>query len=86
MDKNLDMMSSHFDRQYKQLGELTEKMKHTNQRLGGLQYKSWRPFLATEADVEPDTKTLKRTENAAAADQVKNGDCSSARVDDGRRV
>ena len=38
--------------------------------------------LATEADVKPDTKTCKRTEDAAA-DQVKNGDSSSARVDDG---
>ena len=71
MEKNLDMMPSHFDRQYKQLGELTEKMKHTNQRLAGLQHKAWQPCIALEADVEPDTKTRKRTENTAAADQVK---------------
>ena len=39
-------------------------------------------YVATEEDVEPDTKTRKRAEQAAA-DRVLNGDSSSARVDDG---
>ena len=82
MDKNLDRMSSHFDRQDKQLVKLTEEMGAANQRLAGLQHEARQPRVATEADVKPDTKTRKRTENAAV-DRVLNGDSSSARVDDG---
>ena len=37
MDKNLDMMLSHFDRQDKKLVELTEKMVATSQRVAGLE-------------------------------------------------
>ena len=36
-----------------------------------------------EADVITDMKTRKRTEGPSAADRVKNGDSSPARVDDG---
>ena len=54
-------------------------MRATSQCLAELQHGAQQPRLTTEADVEPDTKTRKRTENAAA-DQAKN---SSARVDDG---
>ena len=38
--------------------------------------------VATEAGVEPDTKTRKRTEGASTADRMKNGDRSLARVYD----
>ena len=59
-------------------------MTVTNQRLAGLEYEARQPRLSTEeADVEPDTRTRKRTEGASAADRVKNGDSYSARVDDG---
>ncbi|CAM9505935.1 unnamed protein product, partial [Ascophyllum nodosum] len=60
----------------KKVDELTE-MRATSQCLAELQHGAQQPRLTTEADVEPDTKTRKRTENAAA-DQAKN---SSARVD-----
>ena len=63
--------------------EYTEKKSKTNQRLAGLQHKARQPRLATEVDVEPDTKTRKRTEGAAADDRVMNGNSSSARADDG---
>ena len=70
MDKNLEKMSA-----------LTGMLKVTNKRLVGLEYKAWQPRLAPEADVEPDTKARKRTEDAAA-DRAKHGDRSSSfRVD-----
>ena len=71
MDKNLDRMS-----------ELAGMLRATNQRLAGLEHEARRSRLATKADVEPDTKTRKCTEGASAADRVKNGDSSYARVDD----
>ena len=61
--------------------ELTGRMRATNQRLADLQHEAQQPRLATEADVEPETKNLKRTEDAAA-DRVKPEDNSFyARVD-----
>ena len=63
----------------KQFDYLTENMRVTNQRLACLVHDSRQPRLATEADVEPDTKTRKRTESACAADS----ESSSARFDDG---
>ena len=46
-----------------------------------MQHQAQQSRLATEADVEPDTKTRKRTENAAE-NRAKHGDNrSSARVD-----
>ena len=83
MGKNFDRMSSHFDRQDKKLGERTEKMRQTHRYLAGLEHKARQPRLATEVDVESDTKTRKHTEGAAAADRVNNRDSSSARDDDG---
>ena len=47
-----------------------------------LQHEAQQPRLATEAEVQTDKKTRKRTEDAAAG-QAKNGNSSSARVDDG---
>ena len=32
----------------------------------GLEHEAWQPHLATEEDVEPSTKTRKRTEDAVA--------------------
>ena len=70
MDKSLDMIS-----------ELTGMLRTANKRLAGLENKARQPRLATEADVERDTKTRKRTEEAAA-DRAKHGDKSSSfRVD-----
>ena len=72
-----------FDRLDNQFGELTEKMRVPNPRFSG-EHEARQPSLTTEADVETDyTKTRKRTKGASAADRVKNGDCSSARVDYG---
>ena len=82
MDKNLDRTRSHFDRHDKKLEDLTGMMRATNQRLADLQHQAQQPRLATEADVDPDTKTRNRTEGAAV-DQAKHGNSSSARVDDG---
>ena len=64
-----------------QVDELTEKMGVTNQRFPSLKHKARQSRLATEADVEPGTKTHKSTEDAAA-DGAMNRDSSSARVND----
>ena len=72
MDKNLDRTL-----------ELTGRLRATNHRLAGLEHAARQPRLAAEADVEPNTKTCKRTEGASAADRVKNGKRSSVRIDDG---
>ena len=55
------------------------------QRLAGVEHEARQPRLTTKEDAEPDTKTRKRTEGAAAADRVMhNKDSSSAKgVDDG---
>ena len=59
-------------------------MRVTNQRFAGLEHEARQTRLAMEADVEPNTKTHKRTQSASAADRVVNEDGSSARrVDDG---
>ena len=55
-------MKGHFD----QLDEIMEKTRKTNQRLAGLLHGAQHPRLAMEPDVKPDTKTRKRTEDAAA--------------------
>ena len=65
MDNNLDRMLSHLCQQDKTLVELTEEMRAINQRLADLEYEARQSRLATEADVEPDTKTRKRTEDTA---------------------
>ena len=70
MDNNLDMMPKR-----------TGMLRATNQRLADLEHEARQPRLATEADVEPDTETRKRMEDAAA-DRAKHGDkSSSTRVD-----
>ena len=76
-------MKERFDRSNKQFDELTENIRVTNQPLAGVEHEARQPLLPTEADVEPETKTCKRTEGASAADRVKSGDSSSAMVDDG---
>ena len=66
------------------MSELTGMLRTTNKRLAGLEHEARQPRLATEADVEADKKTRKRTKDASAADREKNGDNSFARrVDDG---
>ena len=75
------MIEERFDRSDKQIDELTEKLRAINQRLAGLEHEARKPRLATEADVEPDAKICKSTEDAAA-DQAKHGDrSSSAQID-----
>ena len=70
MDKNLDRLS-----------ELAGMVRATKKRLVGLEHEARQSRLATEADVESDTKTCKRTEDVEA-DRAKHGDKSSfARVD-----
>ena len=79
-NRRLKTTESHFDQQDKALDDLTEKMRETRQRLAGLEQQTRQPRLATEADVKPDTKTRKRTEDTAA-DRVIIRDSSSAQVD-----
>ena len=51
--------------------------------LADLEHEARQSRLVTEANIELNTKTRKRTEGASAADGVKNDDSSSAKVDDG---
>ena len=83
LDRILDRMKSHFNKQDETLGELMGKTIETRHSLAGLEHEARQPRLAMEGDVEPDTKTHKRTEDAAA-DRVVNRDSSSARkIDNG---
>ena len=68
-------MGRHFDQQDENLDDLAEKMRETRQRLA--EQDARQPRLATEGDVQLDTKTRKRTEDAAA-DRVMSGDSFSA--------
>ena len=77
------IVKEQFDRSDKQFNVLTEKMRVTNQRLAGLEHEARQSRLGTEAGVEPDAKTRKRTEGASAVDRGKNGHSSSAGVDGG---
>ena len=79
LDKFFDRGTSHFAHERFE----NTKEKNTNQRLARLEHEARQSHLATEANVEPDTKTRKHTEGASAADRVKNGESSSARLDDG---
>ena len=80
--RNLERMKSRFNQQDIKLGELTERMRGTRQRLVGLEHDAQQPRLATEAGVPTDKKTRKRAEDAAA-DQTKHGvSCSAKRVDE----
>ena len=56
-------------------------MRVTSQRLAGLEREARQLRLATEADVNPDTKTGKRTEDTSAADRMKNRESSFAKFD-----
>ena len=81
--RQLNLMKSYFDQQDKKLDELTGKMRETRQRFAGLEHDARQPCLVIMADVKPDTKTRKRTEDTEA-DRAKYGDSSSAkRVDAG---
>ena len=83
LDRNLERMMRYFDQQDKRLDELTEKMREARQRLAGLNQEARQSRLATEADIEADTKTRKRTENAEANRAKHIGDSSFAKVDIG---
>ena len=72
------------DKSDTQLDKRVGTMRATNQRLADLQYEAQQPRPAAEADVEPEMKTRKRTEDAAA-DRAKHGDSSSATALDGPR-
>ena len=63
MDKKIDRMTSCFDRR---LNKLIGKTRETKQRLADLQDQAQQSRLATKADVDPDTKTCKRTRGATA--------------------
>ena len=84
LEERFDRMDKNIDRTDEQLDELIGRTRETSQRLIDVQHQAQQRHLATEADVEPDTKTRKRTEDAAA-DRAKHGDNSSFdRVDDGQ--
>ena len=67
------IIGERFDRSDKQFDDLTENMRVANQRSACLEHEAREPRLATEADIEPDTKACKRMEGASAADRVKDG-------------
>ena len=76
------MFGERFNRRGEHLemvSELTGMLRATKKRLAGLEHEARQPRLATEANVEPDKKTRKRTRGASAADRAKNGDISSLR-------
>ena len=56
-------------------------MRRTTQRLAGLQLQVQQPRLAEKADINLDMKSRERMEGTTADDE-KNGDISSALVDD----
>ena len=71
-------MKSCFDQQEKNLNELLEVTRETNQRVPGLEQDARQPRLAMKADGQADTKTRKRTEGAVKAVQATHGDSFSA--------
>ena len=76
-------MNNHFIQQNEKFDELAMEMRATSKCLSGLEYEARQLRLAMEADVKPDTKTCRCTEDAAA-NQAKHEDSSSAkRADDG---
>ena len=81
IDRQLNLMKSHFDQLDKKMDGLMETTRGTNQRLVGLLHGAQQRRFAIEANVKPDTKTCKRTKDAAA-DREKHGNkSSSAQVD-----
>ena len=76
LDKSFDEMKENLD----MISETTDRvLRAIYQRLAGAEYDDRQPHLASEADVKPDTKTRKRTEDAAA-DRVMVGNSCSAEV------
>ena len=78
IDNCFDKLMNNLDRVSELNGRL---LRTTDQRLAGLAYEGRQPRLAMEADITPDTKTRKRTEDAPA-NRAKHGDSSSARMAD----
>ena len=66
LDKSFDRWTSHFDRERPEVKE-----KNTNQRQVGLRHEAQQPRLTTEADVNTDKKTRKRTNGGTADDEKK---------------
>ena len=61
LDKSFDELDKHLDRML----ELTDKLlRAIYQYLAALEHDARQPSLAMGAEVEPDTKTRKRTEDA----------------------
>ena len=78
MPETLDRSFDKLDKQLDRMSELTDMLlKATDQSLAGLKHEARQPRVIMEADVKPDTKTRKRTEDAAA-DRAKHGDKSSS--------
>ena len=73
------ILKARLDRSDKQLDELIGKVQTTNQRVSRLQYGAQQLRLATEVEVNSDTKTRKRT-GGATGNRAKHGDSSSAKV------
>ena len=75
------MIEELFDKSDRELDELAEEMRATEQCLGQEQ-DARQPRLAVEADGSSDAKTRTRTEDAASAFQATHGDSFAAnRVD-----
>ena len=70
------MMSEALDKAF---DEPTENTRRGNQRLAGLKQEARQSRFAMEADVKSDTKTHKRAEGAATANQAKHGNSCSAK-------
>ena len=77
LDRWFDINTSHFDQRFEESKEKNKK----NQRLAALQHEAQQSRLATKSDVKLDLTTRERMEGAAADDE-KNRDISSARVND----
>ena len=82
LKKMFEVKIDRMDKDLERMSKRTGMLRATNQRSAGLPHEARQPRFATEADVEPDTKTRKRTEDSAA-DRVTNGDSSSARINHG---
>ena len=67
-----------FDQSHRKLDELTEEMRGARPRLADLEQDTRQPRLAIEVNGPTDTKTRKRTENAAADQELKHEDSCSA--------
>ena len=81
LDRQLNLIKSHFDQQDKKLDEHMEKTRDTRQRSASLEQGARQPRLAMEADVKSDKNTHNRTTDVAAERVISGNNCSANQVD-----